>query len=633
MPDRVPSLKAIVCAALLALPLLAGSALQTRAQEGPEARQPLSAADSLGSPLGAARYSYQQASQQLRDGDPASALRTIETASNGIQAALDARPDLKSALALKELQGRFVGLYDRARSGLQAVQTQPGNEADESVLNASAIDSYGTIEPQDHELVTRWIDFFVGAGRSTFERWLKRSGRYMELFRSVLQREGLPPDLVNLVFVESGFNMNARSVSAAVGPWQFLRSTGKFFGLTVNSWVDERKDPEKATVAAARYLKHLYSIFGDWPLALASYNAGEGTVLRAIKAQGTTNYWDLKLPRQTEDYVPQFMAALTISRDPARFGFDPSEFDDPMDFQTVALRGPVDLRAIARLTGCSLEELKTLNPAVLHTAARGPEGITTLRLPPGKDSVLVQRLQSGAQLPAVNLTLRHKVRRGETLQRIASEYSVGAKDLARINGIGRKHPLRRGMVLTVPSSLRAPTPVVLDRQSDPRANSDYVPVRRIGLPASLAGRSSTEGRTVVMVKRGETLAGIAAREGVSTQDLMRWNRLKSARVSPGTRLKVRTPDAIAADSSSVNDSLQIATLKAPKPRGSKHHAAAAKPAHGRGATARVSHTVRGGETLSDIARQHGVSVSALKRANGISGTRIKAGQRLKLPNG
>ena len=144
----------------------------------------------------------------------------------------------------------------------------------------------------------------------------------MTLFRDVLKKEGLPPDLVHLVFVESGFNVHARSVSAAVGPWQFLRSTGRLFGLTVNQWVDERKDPEKSTVAAARYLKHLYSIFGDWPLALASYNAGEGTVLRAIKRQGTTNYWDLRLPRQTEDYVPQFMAVLAISRDPEKYGFD-----------------------------------------------------------------------------------------------------------------------------------------------------------------------------------------------------------------------------------------------------------------------------------------------------------------------
>ena len=165
---------------------------------------------------------------------------------------------------------------------------------DAAVLNQPATED---IELQMNADVLKYIEFFTGAGRSTFERWLKRSGRYMELFRGVLQKEGLPPDLVHLVFVESGFNVNARSYASAVGPWQFMRATSRLFGLNVNQWVDERKDPEKATVAAARYLKHLYGIFGDWPLALASYNAGEGTVMRAIKNQGTTNYWELRLPK------------------------------------------------------------------------------------------------------------------------------------------------------------------------------------------------------------------------------------------------------------------------------------------------------------------------------------------------
>jgi len=621
MPVRALVMKSLVLACLLAAPALAHAA------DGPAPSLGL-AADSLRGPAALARSAYETALQQRQAGDPASAMRTIESALGALQAAIATTPAGPSQAELTDLQSRLSALFDATRQDLDDVPVEPGNEADASVLNAKAIDALGSIEPEDHELVTKWIDFFMGAGRSTFERWLKRSGRYMDLFRSVLQREGLPPDLVHLVFVESGFNLNARSVSAAVGPWQFVRSTGKLFGLTVDQWVDERKDPEKATVAAARYLKHLYGIFGDWPLALASYNAGEGTVLRAIKAQGTTNYWDLKLPRATEDYVPEFMAALTIARDPARYGFESVELDDPMAFDEVALKGPVDLRALARMAGCSFEELKTLNPAVLHAAARGTGGITTLRVPPGKGEALMQRLQSGERLPVVNLTLKHKVRKGETLQAIATQYSVSATDLARINGIGHKRPLRRGMLLTVPGSMRAPTPEVIDPATDPRASTAYVPPRTLGLPASLAGHSTAEGRTVVVAERGETLASIAARYGVTADDLMRWNRLKSTRVTRGMRLKVRVADA-ALQATSPGDSAQIADLRVPRARAKRHGAGRSHAVHG--APARGTHTVRAGETLSGIARQHGVSVSALKRANGLNGSDIRKGQRLRLP--
>ncbi len=590
--------------------------------QGPDPSLSIMAADSVRGPVALARQAHETALRLRQSGDPGAALRTIEAALSALPGPGEGPAGAAERAELAALQGRLSDLYDATQQDLRNVRVEPGNEADDRILSAQALDVLADVETQDHQLVTKWMDFFMGAGRSTFERYLKRSGRYMDLFRSVLQREGLPPDLVHLVFVESGFNMNARSVSAAVGPWQFLRSTGKLFGLTVDQWVDERKDPEKATVAAARYLKHLYSIFGDWPLAIASYNAGEGTVLRAIKAQGTTNYWDLKLPRQTEDYVPQFMAAMTIARDPARYGFAEVEFDDPLEFDEIALKGSVDLRALARLADCSFDELKALNPAVLHAAARGAGGITTVRVPPGKGELLMQRLQGGERLPAVNLTLKHKVRKGETLKSIGRQYSVSAGELARVNGIGKKRPLRRGMVLTVPSSLRASAaPEVVDPATDPRASTSYVPERRLGLPAALDGHSTTEGRTVITVERGETLASIAGRYSVSTQDLMRWNRLKSARVTRGMRLKIRTDEALAA--TSPTDSAQIAALKAPRP--AKHAAASKRPARG------PTHVVRAGETLGGIARQHGVSVAALKRANGLSGTLIRKGQRLKLP--
>ncbi len=511
-----------------------------------------------------------------------------------------------------------------AARGALVPEVEPAEEvadspAEAALLNQAAIED---IPLQMNSDVLRYIEFFTGAGRSTFERWLKRSGKYMELFRTVLQKEGLPPDLVHLVFVESGFNVNAKSYASAVGPWQFMKATSKLFGLNVNQWVDERKDPEKATVAAARYLKHLYGIFGDWPLALASYNAGEGTVLRAIKRQGTTNYWDLKLPKQTEDYVPQFMAALAITRDPVRYGFSEVEFDDPLRFDEIALKGAVDLRAIARLAGCSVEELKELNPAVRNTTARGAEGVTTLRVPAGKSEVIMAAMLAGQQLPQADVTVRHRVQRKETVRSIAREYGVSATELARVNGITKKKPLRRGMMVTIPAArASAATPELVAETADPRASTAYVPTRRIGLPARIQGNSEQAAITHV-VKPGETIDGIAQVYAIDSGDLRAWNGLAGDQLRPGQRLTVRRPSAEEAAS----DSAQIESLRPP---GGKKAQASAKQSHS--APARATHTVRKGETLSGIATRYGTSVSALKKANGIRGNSIRSGQRLKLP--
>jgi membrane-bound lytic murein transglycosylase D len=579
------------------------------------------------SPVTVARAAYQNAWAQRQAGDFATSVEVAETGLKQVQEALDQNPDMTTRCALTELKAKLAGLRDAAKHDQEssASAKASGNEPDEKVLNTPATEN---IELQVNQDVLRWVEYFSGAGRSAFERWLKRSGRYVDLFRAALQKEGLPSDLAQLVFVESGFNVNARSRSAAVGPWQFLRSTGRLFGLTVDQWVDERKDPEKSTVAAARYLKHLYSIFGDWPLALASYNAGEGTVLRAIRRQGTTNYWDLRLPREAEEYVPQFMAVLAISRDPKSYGFETVDLDEPMEFDEVAFKGAIDIRSLAKLAGCTVEELRQLNPQILRHAVRGRDGVTTLRVPRGKGETLLQRLQEGADLPAVDLTLKHRVRRGETLQRIANHYRVSARRLALANGIGRKRPLRRGMVLTVPASLSSPPPKILEA-GDPRASTAYVPQRRLRPVTTLGAKSTAEGRVTVTVKKGETLATIAERYGVSSADIMRWNHLKNSRVRRGMRLKIRTEGAALVETSPA-DSAKIAQLDLPKARSSKHRAR-------RGHATKSSHAkvvvVRSGDTLAEIARRHGVSVVALRRANGLKSSSVRSGQRLKLPNG
>lgn len=595
------------------------------ASVNPSSAAPAASADSVAMPdLVVLRETYDRAWKLRQNGDAEAARLASEKALQQIGDALAHDPDASMRREFIDLQSRYEGLRDAAKHDQeQAPAVEPGNEADAKVLNQPAAEQ---IQPQMNADVYRYIEFFTGNGRSTFERWLKRSGRYMNLFRAILQKEGLPPDLAHLVFVESGFNLNARSVSAAVGPWQFLRGTARLFGLDVNQWVDERKDPEKSSVAAARYLKHLYATFGDWPLALASYNAGEGTVLRAIKRQGTTNYWDLKLPRQTEDYVPQFMAVLAISHDPGKYGFDDIELDDPMEFDEVALKGAVDLRSVATLAECSVDELKALNPSVVRHAVPGKNGVTTIRVPRGKGEVLTRKVSEGAKLPAVDLTVRHHVRRGETLKSIASKYGVSAQRLARANGIGRKHPLKVGAQLTVPAVTPPPAPLLADAD-DPRASTDYVPARNIGPPARINGQSTADGRSTHTVRKGQTLASIAAQYGCNASDIRRWNHLTTNSVRRGTRLKIRSDVADSTGTlAAAADSAQIATIRA-----GRHRKGSSTSVHGKRAGATV--TVRPGDTLASIAHRNGTTIAALRRANGISGSRVRAGQKLRLGAG
>jgi membrane-bound lytic murein transglycosylase D len=579
------------------------------------------------SPVVAAHIAYQAAWAQRQAGDFAGALATARRAQDEIAAAIATGPATNERMELVDMQSRLEGLAAAARRDSISASTAAaaGNEADERVLNAPAMEQ---IQPQFNPDVYRYIDFFTGAGRSQFERWLKRSGRYMELFRDVLHREGLPPDLVHLVFVESGFNINARSVSHAVGPWQLLRGTARMFGLNVNRWVDERKDPEKSSVAAARYLKHLYEVFGDWPLALASYNAGEGTVLRAIRQQGTTNYWDLKLPRQTEDYVPQFMAVLAIAHDPQKYGFDSVTLDDPMAFDQIAFRGAVDLRSVARLSGCSYEDLKLLNPALLTGHATGPDGVTTLRVPPGQAEALMQKLHGGEAIPAVNLTLEHQVRHGETISSIAAQYSVSARRLALANGVGRRHPLQVGTMLKVPASLSSPAPTILDA-GDPRASTAYVPSRQMKPLVQINGRSTAKGRMKWTVRRGQTLAIIADSNHVSVADIKRWNALKTDRLRPGQRLRLRSDSTEVTLSAA--DSAQVANLHLPAHHKRHHHRRGAYRASS-AAERPGTVTVRAGETLVGIANRHGSSVAQLMRANGLQSSQVRTGQRLRIPS-
>jgi membrane-bound lytic murein transglycosylase D len=254
--------------------------------------------------------------------------------------------------------------------------------------------------------VNRHVQFFSYHIRDRFEQWLSRLERYRPTVQGIFSEFKLPLDLIFLSLVESGFNTNAVSRSKAVGPWQFITPTAKTYGLRVDHWIDERRDPVKSTIAAAQYLRDLYHLFGSWPLAMAAYNAGEGKVGRSLARVEDGDFWALRntklLKSETREYVPRFLAAARIAKDPGRFGFS-LQPQAPVQYDEVTITRPVHLRAVAKAVGMTYEEIKNLNPE-LRRDVTPPDPVYLLKVPAGKKAMLLANLPTYRSLYPVVYT-------------------------------------------------------------------------------------------------------------------------------------------------------------------------------------------------------------------------------------
>ena len=376
------------------------------------------------------------------------------------------------------------------------------------------------IVPAEHPRVTKWIERFTGPSRERFSTWIWRSGAYRPLMEAILVEEGVPRELIVLVFIESGFSLAARSRASAVGPWQFIRETGKRYGLVINNHRDERRDFVLATRAAARYLRDLHDYFGDWNLAMAAYNCGEGRVFRQISRQGSNDFWALDLPRETEDYVPEFHAALTILNDPAAYGFS-MDLDQPLDFVEHPLPAPVRVADLAQYCALSIEQMKLLNPSWLRGVTPA-DGKPVMARIPGNLSTTIS-LASLPLAPAEETVARggtHKVRKGDTLSGIARKYGVSLNTLARENGMTTRSKLKVGKVLQLPDGAGG----LASKTGTGKKKSGTATART--------------GATVHTVRKGDTLSAICSRYGVRLKDLQRWNNLNSSSIRAGQRLKL-----------------------------------------------------------------------------------------------
>ncbi|HET9793225.1 MAG TPA: LysM peptidoglycan-binding domain-containing protein [Thermoanaerobaculia bacterium] len=362
--------------------------------------------------------------------------------------------------------------------------------------------------------------------RERFSEGLVRAGRYMPMIREVFRKAGLPTDLAYVAMIESSFKTRARSRARAQGVWQFIAPTGRRYGLRSTRIVDERSDPIKATEAAAGYFRDLYDLFGDWYLAMAAYDSGEGRVARAIARAGTDNYWELcrlgALPRETRLYVPSVIAAALIDKNQEHYGFkvDP---ESPIDFETAKLEKPVDLRQVARASGVAYDDLAELNPELRTFVTPRESSGYLLRVPRGFAAAVEKK---AGELPeaAVPVLRQHRVRKGETLARLARRYGVSEASLAEANDLPRGPRLAPRRTLVIPD--REPGAYAVRKSRKERKSAD---------DAGTKGLSRVHYR----VRRGDTLFSIATRHHTTVDKLREWNRLgDGAAIRPGERLAV-----------------------------------------------------------------------------------------------
>jgi membrane-bound lytic murein transglycosylase D len=395
--------------------------------------------------------------------------------------------------------------------------------------------------------VLSYVQLFSGRLKGYLEDGLSRGARFLPMIQNVLRAEGLPLDLAYVPLVESAFKTNALSRAKAKGMWQFMRGTALENGLKHDWYIDERAAPEKATKAAAKYLKTLHRMFdGDWHLALASYNGGPGRVQRAIRRSGRDDFWRLTtstryLPRETREYVPLILAAIIIARNPAQYGMNVSPIPAP-EVETVTLPRAVDLRRVAEWTGTSVDIIQELNPELRRWTTPVRAKDYELRVPMGAAEVVRTRVSETD--PSQLAPLRwHTVKRGETIATIARKLKVSRADLADANYLSVRSRVKVGEQLIIP---RAPELLLATRTSPPAPlvaarNADAVIATAAVTPRA---QKSEQATLYHRVRRGDTLFAIAKLYKTTVAALRTWNNLRSSAIRPGQRLMIFTNRAM-----------------------------------------------------------------------------------------
>ena len=461
-----------------------------------------------------------------------------------------------------------------------------------------------------------YINLFQTKQRCYYERWLARSTKYIPYIKDNLRQAGLPEDLAYLAMIESGYNPTAISKAQAVGLWQFIAETGKNYGLRIDSWVDERREPEKATLAAIKYLTFLHDEFDSWYLAVAAYNAGEGKIGRGVEKFNTNDFWQLAsndyLALETKRYVPKLIAAIIIAKNPEQYGFTGIAYQDPTRHDVIKVPPMTDLNAVAMASGEEIDTIRDLNNELLKNFTPPGKDGYELRIPSGSYERVASNLSRLQPVASIDYKT-HVVKKGDTLTTICRMYDLNKTALLKANNL-HNAKLATGQRLRIPYQT---TKYVLLKEGE-----------KPGKGITLAKFDGDMQHHTVL--KGETLSHIANVYGITPENLMEWNGLKkNDKLSIGQQLALFL-DKPAQPSIAAQAKPDVATATAMAETNKRSDASSKADAKKSGGKEEeISyHQVKAGDTLWSIAQKYKVTLEQIRKWNNLKSNAINAGTKL-----